>query len=122
MGITRVCSKSMEQQQQEWRGEAIKKFEERHDILRDRHWKRFGSNSMAETEDLAFREELKKFLNGDLFQKIKHRYIISPDTSNDIALISLIAVDYCAGSLEFLLTENSNQSLKVNPSWSKEES
>lgn len=105
-----------QQQQQDWRDGAIKKFEERHTILRNRHWERFGSNSTAEIEDVQFREQLSRLLNGPLFQKMKHRYVTSPDTSNDIALINFIAVDSCAGPLEFLLTENYTQSMLVNTS------
>lgn len=109
----------MDQEKQEWYIDAIEKFQTRHGKLRGKHWNRFGSGSKAEADDDEFREQLKALQKSELFQRIKHRYVENPNTSDDIALINLISIDYCAGSLEFLLTETSEESMKINPSPTK---
>lgn len=89
----------------EWLKIALARYDERAGRVRERYWKRMGSNSRAEKNQDAFLAQLDALLKSETFQKIKSYYVSSPDATNEAALMSLLAADCCIGSLEYLLCE-----------------
>jgi hypothetical protein len=106
---------------EEWLQQAVKRYDKRQESIRDAHFNRWGSGNKVERNCDIIIAKLDQLLATEEFQRIKYRYLdrkdlkefnaldINDRSSDYRALTNLMAADYCAGSLEFLLCETHDE-------------